>query len=96
MHSLELVQNLQDSKSTDSLYGLLNSTHSAMGSRLLRTNILQPVAEVSTLENRLDALEEFTHHEDNVVCALLRVFDGIPNGYCNQLARQYQLVLQTV
>lgn len=63
MHSLELIQNLQDSKLTDCLFGLLNNTYSAMGARLLRTNILQPVLEVSTLEQRLDAVEEFTQHE---------------------------------
>lgn len=64
MHSLELIQNLQDVKSTDSLFGLLNNTHSAMGARLLRTSILQPTMEVSILEQRLDAVQEFIQHEE--------------------------------
>ncbi|KAA8909324.1 muts domain V-domain-containing protein [Sphaerosporella brunnea] len=64
VHGLELIQNLQNEKSTDSLFGLLNNTGSAMGARLLRTNILQPLTEIPTLNSRLDAVEEFTQHEE--------------------------------
>jgi DNA mismatch repair protein MSH4 len=63
VHSLELIQNLQNPKSTDCLFGLLNNTNSAMGARFLRTNILQPLTDVPTLNSRLDAVEEFTQHE---------------------------------
>ncbi|KAF8543611.1 DNA mismatch repair protein Msh4 [Trichophaea hybrida] len=63
VHALELIQNLNDAKSTDSLFGLLNNTHSAMGARLLRTNLLQPLTEISTVNSRLDAVEEFTQYE---------------------------------
>jgi DNA mismatch repair protein MSH4 len=63
VHVLELIQNLNDAKSTDSLFGLLNNTHSAMGARLLRTNVLQPLTDIPTLNSRLDAVEEFTLHE---------------------------------
>lgn len=62
--SLELIQNLQDAKSRDCLYGLLNQTLTPMGSRLLRSNILQPLTETKTLESRFDALEELTTKED--------------------------------
>lgn len=61
---LELIQNLQNEKSTDSLFGLLNNTSTAMGARLLRSNILQPSTEVDFLNTRLDAVDEFTKHED--------------------------------
>lgn len=64
VHSLELIQNLQNSKSTECLFGLLNNTLTAMGARLLRSNILQPLTDISTLNARLDALEEFTQHEE--------------------------------
>lgn len=63
VHSLELIQNLQNPKSTDCLFGLLNNTSSAMGARFLRTNILQPLTDVLTLNSRLDAVEEFTQNE---------------------------------
>lgn len=64
VHSLELIQNLQNSKSNECLFGLLNNTLTAMGARLLRSNVLQPLTDVSTINARLDALEEFTEHEE--------------------------------
>nr|VWO97154.1 YL1_C domain-containing protein [Ganoderma boninense] len=41
--NLELVGNLSVRKSAHSLFGLLNHTYTAMGSRLLRVNILAPI-----------------------------------------------------
>lgn len=42
---------------TNSLYGFLNHTTTAAGARLLRTNLLQPLTDVTTLELRLDSLQ---------------------------------------
>jgi DNA mismatch repair protein MSH4 len=64
IYSLELVQNLQNSKSRDCLFGLLNETQTPMGSRLLRSNILQPLTDPDTLNGRYDALEELTTKEE--------------------------------
>ncbi|KAI9814768.1 MAG: MutS protein msh4 [Pycnora praestabilis] len=64
IHSLELIQNLQDAKSRDCLFGLLNETLTPMGARLLRTNVLQPLTETETLKARLDALEELSTKEN--------------------------------
>lgn len=64
VHSLELIQNLQDPKSPDCLFGLLDNTLTAMGARLLRASILQPLTDLSTLNARLDSVEEFTQHEE--------------------------------
>ncbi|KAG0643376.1 muts domain V-domain-containing protein [Tuber brumale] len=64
VHSLELIQNIQDPKSTECLFGLLDNTLTAMGARLLRASILQPLTDFSTLNARLDAVEEFTQHEE--------------------------------
>ncbi|KAK1993248.1 muts domain V [Colletotrichum falcatum] len=63
--SLEILQNLRDSKSKDSLFGILKHTVTAMGSRVLRSNLLQPsTLKDSYLEPRYDALEELlTNHE---------------------------------
>ncbi|EMC91499.1 hypothetical protein BAUCODRAFT_79898 [Baudoinia panamericana UAMH 10762] len=64
IHSLELVQNLHHSKSKDCLFGLLNETLTPMGSRFLRTNILQPLTSPETLTGRWDALEELSTKEE--------------------------------
>ncbi|KAI0890137.1 DNA mismatch repair protein-like protein MutS [Annulohypoxylon maeteangense] len=65
IHSLELIQNLQNAKSKDCLLGLLNETLTPMGLRMLRSNILQPSCQVeNTLTPRYDALDELTVKED--------------------------------
>ncbi|KAI0176015.1 muts domain V-domain-containing protein [Hypoxylon sp. FL1284] len=65
IHSLELIQNLQNAKSKDCLFGLLNETLTPMGSRMLRSNILQPSCQVdNTLRPRYDAVDELTVKED--------------------------------
>ncbi|KAJ4411101.1 MutS protein msh4 [Didymella pomorum] len=64
IYSLELVQNLQNPKSKDCLFGLLNETLSAMGARLLRNNILQPLTDPEVLNTRYLAVEELTTKEE--------------------------------
>lgn len=64
IHSLELIQNLQNAKSKHCLLGLLNETSTPMGNRMLRSNILQPSTQVEhTLNPRFDALDELTIKE---------------------------------
>lgn len=62
--SLELIQNLENVKSKDCLFGLLNETLTPMGSRLLRSNILQPSTEGQYLTDRYDAVEELATKEE--------------------------------
>ena len=62
--SLELIQNLQNPKSKDSLFGLMNETSTPMGARLLRTNILQPSTEKSKLLARYDGVEDLSTKEE--------------------------------
>ena len=64
IYSMELIQNLQNAKSKDCLFGLLNHTLTPMGSRLLRANILQPLTERDVLERRYDALDELVTKEE--------------------------------
>ncbi|KXL48791.1 MAG: hypothetical protein FE78DRAFT_86832 [Acidomyces sp. 'richmondensis'] len=64
IHSLELLQNLQNPKSKDCLFGLLNETLTPMGGRLLRSSILQPSTNADVLNKRYDALEELSTKED--------------------------------
>jgi len=70
IQSLELIQNLRDSKSTDCLYGLLNQTLTPMGARMLRNNILQPPTLVDAfMTTRFDTVEELTTNEDMFTAA---------------------------
>lgn len=63
IYSLELVQNLRNTKSKDSLLGMLNQTLTPMGSRFLKSNILQPSTDTDKLEGRYESLSELTSKE---------------------------------
>lgn len=62
--NLELVKNITSHKSNHTLFGTLNFTFTAMGSRLLRINILSPITHYKVVEARLDVVTEFVQHED--------------------------------
>lgn len=62
--SLELIQNTQNSRSKDCLLGLLNETLTPMGSRLLRSNLLQPSTEGPKITSRYDGVEELSTNEE--------------------------------
>ena len=64
IQSLELLQNLQDPKSRDCLFGMLNQTLTPMGARYLRSSILQPSTVKETIDCRMDALGELSTNED--------------------------------
>lgn len=64
IRSLELIQNLNNTKSKDCLFGLMNETMTFMGSRLLRSSILQPSTQADVLTQRYEALEELSNRED--------------------------------
>jgi DNA mismatch repair protein MSH4 len=63
IQSLELIQNIQNAKSRDCLFGLLNETLTPMGARLLRSNILQPSTQSELLSRRYEAVDEFQSME---------------------------------
>lgn len=80
IQSLELIQNIQDAKSKHCLFGLLNSTSTPMGARMLRSNVLQPSTQIEkTLNPRYDALDELTVKED--------MFFGVRTGKNSPLSR---------
>lgn len=56
--SMELLQNIENPKSKQCLFGLLNHTLTPMGARYLRTNILQPSTDVDKITGRLNAVAE--------------------------------------
>ncbi|KAJ7452111.1 DNA mismatch repair protein MutS [Mycena galericulata] len=62
--NLELVGNMSHKKSSHSLFGTLNHTYTAMASRLLRVNILSPITAQSSIDARLDVVEELVQSEE--------------------------------
>ncbi|XP_036980935.1 mutS protein homolog 4 isoform X3 [Acanthopagrus latus] len=70
--NLELVVNNRDHRSEHSLLGVLNHTKTPGGARRLRSNILEPLVDVDTINIRLDAIQELLQYEE--------LFFGLTNG----------------
>ncbi|KAF9359640.1 MutS protein msh4 [Mortierella sp. NVP85] len=62
--NLELTVNLSTRNDKETLFGILNETLTPMGSRLLRSNILQPLTDERTINTRLDCVQELTQFEE--------------------------------
>ena len=61
--NLELTQTLRSGKTRGSVLGVLDKCITAMGARLLRTWMLQPLLDLKRLNARLDAVESLTRDE---------------------------------
>ena len=57
--NLELTQTIREGKTRGSLLDVLDKTRTAMGGRLLRQWLNQPLLDVARLDARLDAVETF-------------------------------------
>ncbi len=57
--NLELTCNLRDGQSAGTLLAVLDYTRTAMGKRKLRTWLEQPLLDAGSIEERLDAVEDF-------------------------------------
>ncbi|MSR86050.1 DNA mismatch repair protein MutS [Candidatus Woesearchaeota archaeon] len=62
VRNLELFANVRDGGSKGSLISILDKTQTAMGSRLLRKWLLEPLLDVSTLTLRQDRVEYLMKH----------------------------------
>ncbi|KAG8885914.1 MutS protein msh4 [Tulasnella sp. 331] len=62
--NLELLSNRMNPKSRHSLFGLLNHSFTPMAARLLRVNILAPITVQSSIDARLDSVEELINTEE--------------------------------
>uniref|UniRef100_A0A8B9LTZ0 MutS homolog 4 n=1 Tax=Astyanax mexicanus TaxID=7994 RepID=A0A8B9LTZ0_ASTMX len=62
--NLELVINNRDQRSDHTLFGVLNHTKTPGGGRRLRSNILEPLLDVDTINTRLDAIQELLQDEE--------------------------------
>ncbi|MEO1291072.1 MAG: hypothetical protein AAFV93_25335 [Chloroflexota bacterium] len=61
--NLELTQTIRSGKARGSVLGVVDRCVTAMGSRLLRTWMLQPLLDIKRLNARLDAVESLTRDE---------------------------------
>lgn len=59
-------------RSEHSLLGVLNHTKTPGGARRLRSNILEPLVDVDTINIRLDSIQELLQDEE--------LFFGLKNG----------------
>jgi len=62
LRNLELIRNIRDGSRQGTLVEVLDKTTTAMGSRFLRKNIQQPLLSPEKINERLDAVEEFTNN----------------------------------
>ena len=56
--NLELTETMRDKQKRGSLLGVLDKTKTAMGGRMLRSFVEQPLKDKASIEDRLDAIEE--------------------------------------
>ncbi len=59
--NLELLETMRSKEKRGSLLGVLDHTRTAMGKRLMRSWIEQPLINVSAINRRLDAVGELAH-----------------------------------
>ena len=72
MRNLELVETLREKEKRGSLVWVLDKTRTAMGARMLRTWIEQPLLDVNAIQARLDAIEALNKNE--ITCAEIREY----------------------
>ncbi len=76
--NLELTETLFEKKIKGSLLGVLDRTHTAMGSRKLRQWIKEPLNDVTGITARLDAVDSLLENiliRNNISDSLKRVYD---------------------
>ncbi len=76
--NLELTETLFEKKIKGSLLGVLDRTHTAMGSRKLRQWIKEPLNDVAGITARLDAVDSLLENiliRNNISDSLKRVYD---------------------
>lgn len=76
--NLELVETVREKKRKGSLLWLLDETKTNMGARLLRNYVENPLNDITVLNERLNAIEEFTKNlvvRDEIASSLQNVCD---------------------
>ncbi|GHJ88673.1 hypothetical protein NliqN6_5075 [Naganishia liquefaciens] len=91
--NLELIKSNLDNKPKNSLFGVMNKTHTKMAERLLRSTILQPVTVKEILEKRLDVVEELLEN-DALRKSMKTALKGIDNLDVEKLIRNFSRPLK--
>ncbi len=76
--NLELVKTLRDGRVKGSLFGTIDRTKTAMGARLMKRSINEPLQDINAINERLDAVYEIKTNlmlSDSLSKALDGVFD---------------------
>lgn len=90
--NLEINETIRSKEKKGALIGILDKTHTAMGGRLLKKWLEQPLLDVKQINNRLDVVEFFTMNlmvMDEIRGYLKEVYDierlssKISGGNCN-------------
>jgi DNA mismatch repair protein MutS len=88
--NLELTQTIRDGRPRGSLLGILDATATAMGGRMLRQWVHQPLLDLDRLNERLDMVETF--HDDTALRVHVR---DLLNGL-SDLERRVGRVVQHI
>ena len=78
LRNLEITETLYDKSTKGSLLGVLDSTHTAMGSRKMRQWLREPLNNEKEINNRLDSVEELFNEiliRNNIKEALKAIYD---------------------
>ncbi|HCX62089.1 MAG TPA: DNA mismatch repair protein MutS [Clostridiales bacterium] len=90
--NLELIETVRGKKGQGTLYNVLDHTQTAMGGRLLKKWIEEPLKNLNNINNRLDAVEELYNNvmiSNNIKESLKSIYDierlisRIVYGNCN-------------
>ncbi|NLT97663.1 MAG: DNA mismatch repair protein MutS, partial [Christensenellaceae bacterium] len=76
--NLELTKTLREGRVKGSLYSILDKTKTAMGARLLKRSINEPLQNIQEINERLDAVQELKDsvvRMDQVAAALDGIYD---------------------
>ena len=76
--NLELTKTLREGKVKGSLFGIIDKTKTAMGARLLKRYINEPLQSINEINDRLDAVEEIKNNIrlcDEIESSIDGVFD---------------------
>ena len=78
MRNLELLETLYDNDVRGSLFGVLNKTKTAMGARLLKSFLREPLIDSTEINKRLDAVYELKNNPiiiNNISNSLKNIYD---------------------
>jgi len=78
LRNLELLETIYDGDVKGSLLGVIGKTRTAMGGRLLRSWLREPLTDVSEIRKRLDAVEELKNdpvRSNNISNSLKYIYD---------------------